>query len=777
MARRSFRALTLIGLLGLTGTVWAQAYEIEDIEIEGLERITAGTVLSYMPVQVGDTFEDSRSSEVIRELFQTGFFDDIEVARRGDVLVVIVSERSAINEISFSGNRDIPDEALSDALESVGLRNGRVFNRTLLDRIENELRQQYFGRGRYNVQIDVEIVELPRNRVDVEIDIVEGPVAKIREVNLVGNENFTTRQLTRRFESGVPRWWAFFSRRDNYSREKLSGDLERLRSHYLDSGFLEFNVDSTQVTLTPDREDLFISINLDEGDRFDVSGVEIAGDFVIPREELEELVEVDIGGPFSRSQITDSAERITERLTREGYAFANVNPVPDVDEEKGEVTVTFFVDPGPRVYVRRITITGNDNTQDRVYRRELRQMESSWYNGALVERSRTRIQRLPFVQSVDIETQRVAGTDDEVDLEISVTEQQSGSLTVGAGYSQNQGILLTGGLQQDNFLGTGNRFSIDLSTSQVNQIFRLSVSNPHYTPSGASRGFSVFYRKIDTEEANLSRYSSNRYGFDVTYGVPLSEVDRLQIRPGYENIEIETIDREGVTGTPEEILDEVDEYGRSANLYKLETSYVHDTRDSTTFASEGRHHRVGLEVAIPGSDREFYKLTYSGEELLRLSDRYSLGISGGIAYADAFGSDDALPFYERLFAGGIRSVRGYEDNHLGDLREVRDGRVATRDSNDDPYGGQFRTTLSGELYFPMPFAADNDAVRMSTFVDVGNVFNEVDDFDASELRGSAGLAITWFSPVGPLSLSYAEPFNNDPDDDLQRFQFLLGAGF
>ncbi len=777
MARRSFRALTLIGLLGLAGTVWGQAYEIEDIEIEGLERITAGTALSYLPVQVGDTFEDGRSPELIRELFRTGFFDDIEVARRGDVLVVIVSERPAINEISFSGNRDIPDEALSDALESVGLRSGRVFNRTLLDRIENELRQQYFSRGRYNVQIDVEIVELPRNRVDVEIAVVEGPVAKIREVNLVGNESFSTRQLTRRFESGVPRWWAFFSRRDNYSREKLSGDLERLRSHYLDSGFLEFNVDSTQVTLTPDREDLFITINLDEGDRFDVSGIEIAGEFVIPREELEALVEVDIGGPFSRSQITDSAERITERLTREGYAFANVNPVPEVDEESRQVTITFFVDPGPRVYVRRITITGNENTQDRVYRRELRQMESSWYNGALVERSRIRVQRLPFVQSVNIETQRVPGTDDEVDLEISVTEQQSGSLTVGAGYSQNQGVLLTAGLQQDNFLGTGNRFSIDLSTSQVNQIFRLSVSNPHYTPSGASRGFSVFYRKIDAEEANLSRYSSNRYGFDVTYGIPLSEVDRLQIRPGYENIEIETIDREGVIGTPEEILDEVDEYGNSANLYKLETSYIHDTRDSTTFASQGRRHRVGLEVAIPGSDREFYKLTYSGEELFRLSDRFSFGISGGIAYADAFGSGEDLPFYERLFAGGIRSVRGYEDNRLGDLRETRDGRVATRDSNDDPYGGRFRTTLSGELYFPMPFAADNDAVRMSTFVDMGNVFNDPGDFDASELRGSAGLAITWFSPVGPLSLSYAEPFNNDPDDDLQRFQFLLGASF
>ncbi|MFO7954073.1 MAG: outer membrane protein assembly factor BamA, partial [Thioalkalivibrio sp.] len=380
--------MALVGLLGLAGTAWGQAYEIEDIEIEGLERITAGTALSYLPVQVGDTFDDSRSPEVIRELFQTGFFDDVEIARRGDVLVVMVSERPAINEINFSGNRDIPDEGLREALDSAGLRSGRVFNRTMLDRIESELRQQYFARGRYNVQIDVEIVDLPRNRVDVEIEISEGPVAKIRQVNVVGNDSYSTSELTRGFESGVPRWWAFFSRRDNYSREKLSGDLEQLRSHYLDRGFLEFDIDSTQVTLTPDRKDLFITLNVDEGERYTVTGAELSGEFVVPREELEELIDVDIDAPFSRSQVTESAERISERLTQEGFAFANVNPVPDVDEDNREVSVTFFVDPGPRVYVRNIRISGNENTEERVYRRELRQMESAWYNGALIERSR-----------------------------------------------------------------------------------------------------------------------------------------------------------------------------------------------------------------------------------------------------------------------------------------------------------------------------------------------------------------------------------------------------
>ncbi|MBS3800689.1 MAG: outer membrane protein assembly factor BamA [Thioalkalivibrio sp.] len=778
MARKSLKGWVLVVLLGLTGPALAQSYEIEDIEIEGLQRITAGTALSYLPVQVGDTFDDSRSPEVIRELFQTGFFEDVEIARRGDVLVVIVSERPAINEINFAGNSEIPDEGLRDALESAGLQSGRVFNRTMLERIENELRQQYFARGRYNAEIDVEVLDLPRNRVDVEIEIAEGPVAKIRQINVVGNESFSTGELTDDFDSGVPRWWAFFGSRDNYSREKLSGDLEQLRSRYLDQGFLEFDIESTQVTLTPDRQDLYVTINLDEGERFTVTGVDVAGDFVVPREQLEELIDVELDAPFSRSQITGSAERISERLTREGFAFANVNPVPEVDEENREVRITFFVDPGPRVYVRRIRITGNEGTDERVYRRELRQMEGGWYNGALVDRSRVRIQRLPFVQGVNVDTERVPGTDDVVDLQFSVTERRSGSLSLGAGFSQNQGLLVTAGVQQDNFLGTGNRFSLDLSTSDVNRTFRLGVTNPHFTPSGASRGFNVFFREIDAEEANISRFSSDRYGFDVTFGIPLSEFDRVQIRPGFENVDINTVDgNDGRTPTPIEIFDEIDEFGSSAAFYKLNTSYVHDTRDSTTFATRGRRHRVGLELAIPGSDREFYKLTYSGEELIRLSERYSLSFSGGVALAEGIGGDD-LPFFERLFAGGIRSVRGFEDNTLGDLRRIRDGdRVATRDSNDDPFGGRLRTTLSSEIFFPLPFAADNEAVRMSAFVDAGNVFNERDDFDVGELRASAGLAVTWFSPLGPLSLSAAEPLNDDPNDDVQRLQFLLGASF
>jgi outer membrane protein insertion porin family len=751
----------LCGLLMASGGVWSQTYVIEDIEIEGLERITAGTTLTYLPVQVGDTFEDARSAEVIRALFQTGFFSDVQLARRGNVLVVIVQERPAINDIRFSGNKDIPSEGLTESLRAVGLQRGRVFNRTILDRVENELRQQYLARGRYNVKIDIEITELPRNRVDVDITIAEGRVAKIREVNVVGNEAFDNRELTRRFESGVPRWWAFFSRRDNYSREKLAGDLERLRSKYLDAGFLNFDVDSTQVTLTPDRRDIYITINIDEGDRFTVSEVEIAGDMVVPADELRELIEVKPGDIFSRRRVVDSSEAITRRLTVEGFAFANVNPVPEVDEAARQVALTYFVDPGPRVYVRRISISGNTRTQESVYRRELRQMEGSWFNGDQVDRSRVRLQRLPFVESVNIETQRVAGSDDEVDLEISVVERLSGALSVGAGYSQSQGLLLTAGLTQDNFMGSGNRVTISLSNSDVSKLINLSVLNPHYTIHGASRGFSVFYQEIDAEEANVSRYAANRYGLNVTYGIPITEFNTLNVKPGYENVEIMT-----VPTTPSEITDFIAREGDQYDQFAVEVSYTHDTRDRVIFASSGRRHRVGAEVALPGSDLEYYRLTYSGQEIFKLSDTYSLSFSGGVAYGDGYSGTDALPFFENFFAGGIRSVRGFEDNSLG-----------PRDSNNDPYGGAFRTLASTELYFPAPFAADNPAVRMSGFVDAGQVYEAFSDFDAGELRVSTGVALTWMSPVGPIAISYGYPLVDKSGDDTQAIQFLLGAGF
>lgn len=763
MTRQLLRALILLILMFCSGPLFSQAYVIEDIEIEGLERITAGTALTYMPVGVGDRFDDARSAEVVRALFQSGFFSDVRLARRGNVLVIIVEERPAINEIRFSGNKDIASEALSEALRSVGLQRGRVFNRNILERIEAELRQQYLSRGRYNVEIAVEITELPRNRVDIDISIVEGNVARIRGVNVVGNEAFSNRELTRRFESGIPRWWAFLSRRDQYSREKLSGDIETLRSLYLDAGFLNFDVGSTQVTLTPDRQDIYITINVDEGDQHVIGDVSLAGDLVVPEAELATLLRLEPGETFSRRRIVDAAERISRRLGVDGYAFASVNPIPEVDDATKRVSLTFFVDPGPRIYVRRIVVTGQESTQESVYRRELRQMESAWYNVDLVDRSQTRVQRLPFVESASFEIVRVGGRDDEVDLVLSVKERFSGRVNLGLGFSQDQGVIASAGLNQNNFLGTGNRFNLSLSISKAVRLFNLSVLNPHYTVHGASRGFSLFYRKIDAAEIDISRYTANRYGGNITYGFPLSEFNTLTFEPGIERVEIVTAE-----GVSEEILKRLDRDGREFDVWRTRVALTHDSRNRVVMPEEGRRHRISAEITLPGSDLEYYRVTYDAQELLRLSENYTLSFSAGVGYGDSYGGTVELPFFEHFFAGGIDTVRGFRESSLG----PSDG-----PPNNDPFGGTFRTNGSVELFFPAPFAADNRALRMSTFVDAGQVFARPGDFSSDEIRISGGVSLNWISPLGALSLSYGIPLRDRPGDRMQAVQFKLGGGF
>ena len=751
----------LLLTLWLAASAQASTFAIEDIEVEGLERIAPGTVFTNLPVQVGDVFDDARSAEVVRALFRTGFFSDVTLRRRDNVLVVVVEERPAINEISISGNRDIKDDELMDALRQVGMVRGRAFNRTVLERMENELRQQYFARGKYNVRVEVEVEELPRNRVDVNIDIAEGQVAKIRRINLVGNETFRDRDILRRFDSGIPRWYAFFSRRDHYSRQKLAGDLETLRSKYLDDGFVNFSIDSTQVTLTPDRKDIYITVNVDEGDQYTLSDVRLGGNLIVDEQELMELVEVSPGDVFSRARITEAAERITQRLGDEGYAFANVNPIPEMDDENQEVVLTLFVDPGQRVYVRRINFTGNARSKDEVFRREMRQMEGAWYNASNVDRSRVRLQRLSYVENVNIETRRVPGQEDQVDLDISVTERLSGSFTVGVGYAQTEGVLFNLGLSQENFFGTGNRLDLAFNNSSVHTIYSLSYVNPYYTMDGISRGFSLFYRETDASQADITRYATNRFGGTVSYGIPLTEYDTFRVTPGYEHVEVLTTEL-----SPVEVTDFLDRNGNNFNLYSLETSFTHDTRDRTVFATEGNLQRVGLKATLPGSDLEFYKADYRMQWFKRLRENLTFGLSAELGYADAYG-DNEVPFFEHYFAGGARSVRGYRDFSLG-----------PRDStNNDPFGGTFRTVGSTELLFPPPLLQDMANIRMSLFFDAGQVYESYEDFDAGEIRTSVGVGMTWLSPVGALTFSLAQALNDKPEDRLQSFQFSIGATF
>ncbi|MCG5493901.1 outer membrane protein assembly factor BamA [Ectothiorhodospira variabilis] len=738
-----------------------ERFVIEDIEVEGLQRIAAGTVFSYLPVGVGDSFDEAQSAEVIRALYRTGFFSDVSLLRRDGVLVVMVEERPAINEIRISGNRDIKTDQLMDALQQVGMARGRVFNRSVLERMENELLQQYFARGKYNVQVDVEVDELPRNRVDVVIDIAEGRVARIQQINLVGNETYTDRELTRRFDSGAPPWYNPFSRRDHYSRQRLSGDLEELRSRYLDSGFVNFNIDSTQVTLTPDRKDIYVTINIDEGDQYSISEVSLAGDLVVSEEELRELLDIQPGDTFSRSRITRSANAISDRLGDEGHAFANVNPIPELDEENQTVALTFFVDPGQRVYVRRINFSGNTRTRDEVFRREMRQMEGGWYSASNVDRSQVRLQRLSYVENVNVETRRVPGTEDQVDLDITVRERLSGNFMVGAGYSQSQGVLFNTSLSQENFFGTGNRVSLAVNTSRVSTLYSLSYTNPYYTIDGVSRGFNIFYRETDAFRADISRYSSNRFGANITYGIPLTEYNTFRITPGFESVEILTSDN-----TPDEIFDYLETEGDRFDLYTLTTSLSHDTRNRTVFAEKGNLQRGTLEFSLPGSDLEYYKIDYRNQLFVPVRDNLTFKLSGEVAYGESYGDTSDLPFFEKYFAGGTRSVRGYRDLSLG-----------PRDSRDDPFGGNFRVLGGAELIFPPPFMEEAPNVRMSLFLDAGQVYPSYDDFKADEIRASVGVGMTWLSPVGALTFSLAEALNDEPGDRLQSFQFNIGASF
>lgn len=751
----------LLLTLWLAASVQAATFTIEDIEVEGLERIAPGTVFTNLPVQVGDVFDDARSAEVLRALFRTGFFADVSLRRRDNVLVVVVEERPAINEINLSGNKDIKDDELMEALRQVGMSRGRVFNRTVLERMENELRQQYFARGKYNVRVDVEVEELPRNRVDVNIDITEGQVAKIRRINLVGNENFGDREILRRFDSGIPRWYAFFSRKDHYSRQKLAGDLETLRSKYLDSGFVNFSIDSTQVTLTPDRKDIYITVNVDEGDQYTLSDVRLGGNLIVDEQELMELVEIQPGDIFSRARITRAAERITQRLGDEGYAFANVNPIPEMDDENREVSLTLFVDPGQRVYVRRINFTGNARTRDEVFRREMRQMEGGWYSASNLERSRVRLQRLSFVESVNVETRRVPGQEDQVDLDISVVERLSGSFTVGVGYAQSEGPLFNLGLSQENFMGTGNRVDLNFNNSTVHTVYSLSYVNPYYTMDGVSRGFSLFYRETDAAEADIIRYATDRVGGTVTWGIPLTEFDTFRITPGYETVKVLTSTR-----SPVEVTDFLDRNGNNFDFYSLEASFTHDTRDRTVFSSRGNLQRLGVKATLPGSDLEFYKMDVRSQWYFGLRENLTLGLNAEVGYADSYGEDE-VPFFEHYFAGGSRSVRGYRDFSLG-----------PRDTtNDDPYGGTFRVVSNVELLFPPPFMEDSSSIRMSLFFDAGQVYESYDAFEPSEIRTSVGAGMTWLSPIGALTFSLAQALNEGPDDETQIFQFSIGATF
>ena len=750
-------------LLALQGSL-AGAFEpftISDIRVEGLERISAGTVFNYMPVKVGDTITEADTANAIRVLFKTCFFNNVSLARSGDILVVNVQERPAISSIVIEGNKDVETEQLLDGLNQIGLAEGQVFDRSLLDKVEQELQRQYFSRGKYAVKINTTVTPLERNRIGLQIDISEGQVAKIKQINIVGNHVYSDKKLLKKFQLGTSGFLSFYTKNDQYSKQKLSGDIETLRSFYLDNGYINFNIISTQVSITPDKKDIYVTINISEGEKYLIKEVRLSGDLVVDEEELFPLVDINTGDTFSRKRITESVTAISDRLGDEGYAFANVNTIPDTNDETREVSITFFVDPGKRVYVRRINFSGNVSTKDEVLRREMRQMEGGWFSAEKVERSRDRLQKLGFFTDVNVETPTVPGSTDQVDVNYSVTEQPSGNLSAGAGFSQTNGLLLNASITQNNFLGSGNRVALTFNNSKVNTVYSFGYNNPYWTIHGVSRGFGAYYRETDAGEANISDYTTDAYGANISFGLPINEYDSVRL-----NTEIESLELKTGSDPSFEITDFIVDHGDSFKNLKLAGSWSHDSRNAAIFPDRGLLHRFTVESTIPGSDLKFYKIDYRQQAYLPLTRQFTLQLKADIGYGDGYDDFNDLPFFENYFAGGVKSVRGFEDNTLG-----------PRYSDGDPLGGAFRTVGGAEIFFPVPFIEDSSSFRLSTFFDVGNVFKDYNDWKGSDLRYSVGMGAYWLSPFGPLAISVAYPINSESDDDTQFFQFTLGAGF
>ncbi len=755
-----FLALPVVSALVCSPAYAFQPFVVKDIRLEGLQRISAGAVFNYLPIKVGDRIDEKLSARAIRSLYKTGFFKDVRLEKDGDVLVVFVAERPAIADIRFSGNSKIPTDQLESSLRQIGLSKGKVLDRSLLDKIEQELQRQYYSLGKYAVRIETITKPLERNRVDVEIRIAEGEDAEVYAINLVGNKVFDDATLKRRLKLAET---SLFGGRPQYSRQLLAADLETIKSWYLDRGYINFNIESTQVSLTPDRQDVYITINLGEGEQYKVSSVKLAGDLVLPEEELFKLISLKSGAVFSRKESVESTKRISDRLAEKGYAFANVNMVPDVDKDSRTVALTLFVDPGRRVYVRRINISGNNKTKDSVVRREFRQMEGDWMSTRKVAQSRTRLDRTGYFEEVNVETPAVPGSGDLVDINYNVKERPTGNLSAGIGYSDTQGLLLNLGVSQENFLGTGKRVSLTIDNSQVTKNYSFNYTNPYYTPDGISRGFSIYYRQVDAEEASISNYSTNSYGTNVSYGFPLSETDSARFTLGYENTELVL----GTTLVSQEILDFVNENGNVYDNFPLIGSWVRDSRNRRILATEGALTTIGVEAPLPGSDLEYYKLNFRHLRYFPLWKDITLSTNLVLGYGNGYGGTGRLPPFKNYFAGGSRSVRGYDSNSLGPRDPL----------TQDPIGGNKRIIANADVILPNPFAAESGSTRFTVFVDAGNVFGQDQSVDLGELRYSSGVALLWLSPIGALRFSYAFALNDKPGDDLQAFQFTLGSAF
>ncbi|HLT28198.1 MAG TPA: outer membrane protein assembly factor BamA [Zeimonas sp.] len=765
-ARRALAAWVLAMLPVVAGAF--EPFTIRDIRVEGIQRTEPGTVFSYLPVRVGDTMTDEKASEAIRALFATGFFRDVRLEAEGDVLVVHVEERPAIASVDITGAKEFDKDTLRKALRDQGLAESRIFDRAVLERAEQELKRQYLARGKYGVQVTSTVTPLERNRVGITLAVEEGQNARITSIRFVGNEDFTDKQLLDEMRLTTPGWFTWYSKNDQYAREKLAADLESLRSFYLDRGYLEFAIESTQVSISPDKESVEITIDLHEGEQYRVSEVRFGGELLGRRDEFAELVELAPGDVFSGSRLSESTRRISERLGALGYAFANVNAVPEIDREKRQVAFDILVDPGRRVYVRRIDIAGNLRTRDEVIRREMRQFEDAWYDAEKIRLSRERIDRLGYFTEVRIDSRPVPDAPDQVDLEVIVTERPTGNITLGIGFSSTDKVILSGSIVQHNFLGTGKSLALEVNTSRLSRTAVLSYTDPYFTPDGISRSFDLYTRSFDADELNLGDYRTRASGVGLRFGIPYTEFDRISLGTTFERNDVRLGER-----PPVRFQQFVDDFGSSSTAWLANIGWVRDSRDSAIVPTRGRVQTANLEVTLPVAELRYWRATYLHQWYYPLGRDFTLALNGDIGIGRGFGGKP-YPVFKNFYAGGIGSVRGYYPSSLGPKEEeFRPG----GGSRLVPTGGQTRIVGNAEFIFPLPGTGRDRTIRSFVFVDAGTVFPRDESISLSDLRYSTGVGLTWLSPIGPLKLSIAVPLRKRENDRTQRLQFQIGTGF
>ncbi|MFT5531848.1 MAG: outer membrane protein insertion porin family [Burkholderiaceae bacterium] len=764
------RLIALAAFALCSGQALAVApFIVKDIRVEGIQRTEAGTVFSYLPVRVGETFNDDKGSAAIKALYATGFFKDVRIEADGDVLVVLVEERPAIAAVDFTGIKEFDKDQLNKALKDIGLGESRTYDKALVDRAEQELKRQYLGRGLYGVLVTTTVTPVERNRVNITFAVDEGETARIRQINVVGNKAFGDSEIRSRIALSTPGWFTWYTKADQYSKQKLTGDIEALKSFYLNRGYLEFQVESTQVSITPDKKDIYITINISEGEKYTVSSVKIEGETFGREEELLALTTLKVGELYAGDKLTASVKKISERMGNFGYAFANVNANPQIDRAKKEVAFTILIDPGKRVYVRRINVAGNTKTRDEVVRREFRQFENSWYDGEKIRLSRDRVDRLGYFKEVTIDTPEVSGTTDQVDINMAVTEKPTGNILIGAGFSSSEKLTLTGSIQQANAFGSGTTVGLDVNTSKRNRTIALSQSNPYFTDEGVSRSYETFLRTTRPPDINTGDYRVQQIGANMKFGVPFSELDTVFFGAGLERTRVETFTGDPLhNDSPELYKTYVRNFGdgtnATTNSFPLTIAWQRDSRDSALSPSAGRYQRANLELA-PLGDLKYFRAIYQHQYFLPLFRTITLATNGELDYGRGYGGK-AYPIFKNFYAGGIGSVRGFDSSSLG-----------PKALNGDPLGGSSRVILNAELQFPFPGSGADRSLRWYTFVDGGNVFADQQKIQFSDMRYSAGIGISWVSPVGPLRLSYGKPLNAKPEDRQQSFQFQLGQGF